>query len=119
MAEIKMTLAGDPASAAADFREVLDPRIRQAVAIGVVLAVFQQWCGINVIFNYAEEIFASAGYGVSDILFNIVITGIVNLVFTFVAIAAVDRVGRRFLMLAGSAGLAVIYSLIGACYATH
>ena len=74
--------------------------------LGVVLAVFQQWCGINVIFNYAEEIFAAAGYGVSDILFNIVITGVVNLVFTFVAIGAVDRVGRRFLMLAGSAGLA-------------
>ena len=69
------------------------------LVLGVVLAVFQQWCGINVIFNYAEEIFASAGYGVSDILFNIVITGIVNLVFTFVAIAAVDRLGRRFLML--------------------
>ena len=71
------------------------------------------------IFNYAEEIFASAGYGVSDILFNIVITGLVNLVFTFVAIAAVDQVGRRFLMLLGSAGLAVIYSLIGLCYARH
>ena len=101
-----------------DFREVLDPRIRPAVVIGVVLAVFQQWCGINVIFNYAEEIFSSAGYGVSDILFNIVITGLVNLVFTFVAIGTVDRVGRKALMLVGSAGLAVIYTLIGLCYAT-
>ena len=43
------------------------------------------------IFNYAEDVFAAAGYGVSDILFNIVITGIVNLVFTFVAIGTVDR----------------------------
>jgi len=48
-----------------------------------VIAVFQQWCGINVIFNYAQEVFASAGYSVSDILFNIVITGSVNLIFTF------------------------------------
>ena len=118
LGEIRQTLAADTDSRAG-LREVFDPRVRTAVVIGVVLAVFQQWCGINVIFNYAEEIFASAGYGVSDILFNIVITGIVNLVFTFVAIAAVDRVGRRFLMLAGSAGLAVIYSLIGICYATH
>ena len=98
--------------------ELLDPRIRPAVVIGVVLAVFQQWCGINVIFNYAEEIFSSAGYGISDILFNIVITGLVNLVFTFVAIGTVDRLGRRPLMLAGSAGLAVIYVLIGLSYAT-
>ena len=60
-----------------------------------MLAVFQQWCGINVIFNYAEEIFSAAGYNVSDILLNIVITGAVMLVFTFVAIFTVDRVGRR------------------------
>jgi SP family sugar porter-like MFS transporter len=116
LAEIRETLPSHP-EAAAGLAEALDRRVRPAVALGVVLAVFQQWCGINVIFNYAEEVFAAAGYGVSDILFNIVITGIVNLVFTFVAIGTVDRVGRRALMLAGSAGLAVIYLLIGLCYA--
>ena len=47
------------------------------------------------IFNYAQEVFSEAGYGVSDIMFSIVITGIVNLVFTFVAIHTVDRIGRR------------------------
>ena len=117
LAEIRKTLADDPNAGRVEVRELLDPRIRPAVVIGVVLAVFQQWCGINVIFNYAEEIFSSAGYGVSDILFNIVITGLVNLVFTFVAIGTVDRVGRRSLMLVGSAGLAVIYVLIGLSYA--
>ena len=75
--------------------------------------MFQQWCGINVIFNYAEEIFAAAGYGVSDILFNIVVTGSVNLVFTFVGLWLIDRLGRKPLMLAGSAGLAVAFGLIG------
>ena len=55
----------------------------------------------------------------SDVLFNIVITGTVNLVFTFVAIGLVDRLGRRPLMLVGSAGLAVIFGLIGASYAVH
>ena len=84
--------------------------------LGIALAVFQQWCGINVIFNYAEEIFASAGYGVSDILFNIVITGSVNLVFTFVAIYTVDKLGRRALMLFGSAGLFLLYIIIGLMY---
>ncbi len=97
-------------------RELFAPQLRGIVALGVFLAVFQQWCGINSIFNYAQEIFAAAGYGVSGIMFNIVITGVVNVLFTFVAIAFVDRVGRRVLMLIGAAGLAVIYSILGACY---
>jgi SP family sugar porter-like MFS transporter len=118
LTEIRQTLLAKPGDEAGGLAEVLDSRVLPVVAMGVVLAVFQQWCGINVIFNYAEEIFASAGYGVSDILFNIVITGIVNLVFTFVAIGTVDRLGRRFLMLAGSGGLAIIYLLIGLSYAT-
>lgn len=58
-------------------------------------ATFQQWCGINVIFNYAHEIFSSAGYAVSDVLMNIVVTGITNVIFTFVAIYTVDKWGRR------------------------
>ena len=58
------------------------PGMVKVLVLGVVLAVLQQWCGINVIFNYAQEIFAAAGYQVSDILFNIVVTGAVNVVFT-------------------------------------
>jgi SP family sugar porter-like MFS transporter len=87
--------------------------------IGVVIAVFQQWCGINVIFNYAQEIFANAGYSVSDILFNIVITGSVNLVFTFVGMSLVDKIGRKALMLLGAGGLAGIYAVIGVFYFFH
>ena len=86
--------------------------------VGVVLAVFQQWCGINMIFNYAEEIFRAAAYGVSDTLLNIVATGAVCLVFTFVAIFTVDRLGRRALMMAGAAGLALIYVVLGGSYRT-
>jgi SP family arabinose:H+ symporter-like MFS transporter len=99
-----------------NFRDLLEPRLLKILWLGVFLAVFQQWCGINVIFNYAQEVFASAGYGVSDILFNIVITGIVNLLFTFVAIYTVDRFGRRILMLIGAAGLAGIYAVLGTGY---
>lgn len=65
--------------------------MRLVLSIGLVIAVFQQWCGINVIFNYAQEIFQAAGYGVSDILMNIVVTGIANLIFTFVAIFTVEK----------------------------
>lgn len=69
--------------------------MRLVLSIGLVIAVFQQWCGINVIFNYAQEIFQAAGYGVSDILMNIVVTGIANLIFTFVAIFTVEKLGRK------------------------
>ena len=96
-----------------------EPRIRPVLVIGITLAVLQQWCGINVIFNYAQEVFSAAGYNLSGILFNIVITGVTMCVFTFVAIATVERLGRRALMLFGCGSLALIYVLIGYCYHTH
>jgi SP family sugar porter-like MFS transporter len=95
------------------------PGMKKLLILGIVLAVFQQWCGINVIFNYAQEIFANAGYSVSDTLFNIVITGSVNLIFTFVGMFTVDRLGRKALMLIGAGGLACIYAVIGIMYFTH
>jgi MFS family permease len=91
--------------------------MRAVITLGVVLAVFQQWCGINVIFNYAEDIFRDAGYDISAVLKNIAWTGSVNLVFTAAALGLVDRRGRRPLMLAGSAALAAIYTVMGCCYA--
>lgn len=91
-------------------------RIVGGLGIGIVLAVFQQWCGMNVIFNYAHEIFFAAGYTVSDVLINIVVTGITNVIFTFVAIYTVDKWGRRNLMLTGASGLALIYAILGLCY---
>lgn len=99
-----------------DFKALFHPKYRTVLIIGVVLAVFQQWCGINTVFNYAEEIFTAAGYGVSDTLFNIVITGSVNLIFTLVAIFTVDKWGRKKLMILGSSGLAVTYILLGSAF---
>ncbi len=99
-----------------DLKALLQPNIRNVLIIGIVLAIFQQWCGINVIFNYAHEIFSAAGYAVSDVLMNIVVTGVTNVIFTFVAIFTVDRWGRRGLMLFGSSGLAIIYAIMGTCY---
>ncbi len=101
------------------WRELRLRSFRKLLLLGIVLAVLQQWCGINVIFNYAQEIFAAAGYQVSDILFNIVVTGAVNVAFTFVAFFAIDRVGRRFLLLAGLYGLISIYAVLGLLYRLH
>ena len=101
------------------WQELLRPNVSRILLVGITLAVLQQWSGINSIFNYAEEIYRTAGYGISDVMFNIVITGAINLVFTLVAIGTVDRLGRRKLMLAGCAGIGVSHLLLGSAYALH
>jgi sugar porter (SP) family MFS transporter len=102
-----------------ELRMLASPQLRGVMLLGIGLAVLQQWCGINVIFNYAHDIFSAAGYGLSDILFNIVVTGVTMVLFTFLAIATVDRNGRRVLMLGGCAGLAVIYVTLGFFFRQH
>lgn len=114
-AEIKSTLSAEQTERVR-FADLLEPKMLKVIMLGVVLAVFQQWCGINVIFNYAEEIFRAAGYDISTVLKNIAWTGSVNLVFTLFALMIVDRGGRRPLMLFGSAALAIIYIAMGFGY---
>jgi MFS transporter, SP family, xylose:H+ symportor len=98
------------------WRELASPGVRRLVLIGIGLAVLQQWSGINILFNYAEDVYRSAGYGVNDILFNIVITGAINLVFTLLAMLFVDRIGRRFLMLLGCASVGVVHIALAIVY---
>ena len=112
--EIARTLHGT--NSKIDWKALRSKKVRPVLILGIVLAIFQQWCGINVIFNYAEEIFTSAGYSVGDMLFNIVITGTVNLIFTLLAMRMVDSWGRRKLMLLGSIGLALVYFALGSSY---
>lgn len=118
LASIKATLGNDT-NGKSDFRLLKETGVSKLLIIGIVLAVFQQWCGINVIFNYAQEIFSSAGYNVSDILFNIVITGSVNLVCTFIGMFTVDHLGRKALMLFGAGSLACMFLITGAMYFFH
>lgn len=98
------------------YRELWSPKLRAILILGMFIAVLQQWCGINVIFNYAQEIFEAAGYDVSGMMFNVVITGVVNVVFTFIAFKTVDKWGRRPLMLLGAGGLMMTYLILGSCY---
>jgi SP family sugar porter-like MFS transporter len=105
--------------ATAGLRELFQKKYGRVLLLGLVIAVFQQWCGTNVIFNYAQEIFTSAGFDVDGMFIQIVITGIANVVFTFVALYTIDRWGRRKLMLTGAIGLAVIYLTLGTCYAMN
>ncbi|MBQ8486390.1 MAG: sugar porter family MFS transporter [Prevotella sp.] len=94
-------------------------KYRKVLTLGLVIAVFQQWCGTNVIFNYAQEIFVGAGFDVDGMFINIVITGIANVVFTFVALYTIEKWGRRTLMLIGAGGLGLIYLTLGTCYFLH
>ena len=99
-----------------NFGDLLQPKMFGIVLVGLFLAMLQQWCGINVIFYYAADIFRDAGYTVDDALLSIVIIGGVNLVFTVIAVNCVDRLGRRILMLLGFSGLAIMHLLMAACF---
>ncbi len=114
---IQMSLAAPHESAG--WRELIASPGRKLLAIGAALAVLQQWSGINILFNYAQEVYRSAGYGVSEILFNIVITGAINLVFTIVAMLLVDRFGRRRLMIFGCIAIGISHLAASLAYRAH
>lgn len=116
---IKTSAIADANKEKGGLKTLFTRKYAAVLTLGVIVAVFQQWCGTNVIFNYAQEIFSDAGYSVGDVLFNIVITGVANVIFTIVALFTIDRWGRRSLMLFGSISLAVIYLILGTCYHFH
>ena len=95
-----------------NYRAAFEKAVLPALSIGIGLAVFQQFCGINVVFNYTAIIFESIGASQNDQLLQTVFIGGVNVLFTLLAIALVDKIGRKPLMLMGAAGLAVTYCFI-------
>ena len=103
-------------SSEARLGELFQSKYSKVLLLGLVIAVFQQWCGTNVIFNYAQEIFVGAGFDVDGMFINIVITGIANVLFTIVALYTIEKWGRRTLMLLGAGGLGLIYLTLGTCY---
>lgn len=105
--DITASLQGN--SSQQSYRDVFQKVVRPAVLVGIVLAVFQQLCGINIVFNYTSTIFASVGASLNHQLFETVAIGIVNLLFTLVAMWQVDKLGRRPLLLVGSIGLSLLY----------
>lgn len=100
----------------AGLSELFQNKYGKVLLLGLIIAVFQQWCGTNVIFNYAQEIFTGAGYDVDGMFIDIVITGIANVLFTFVALYTIEKWGRRTLILIGAGGLGLIYLTLGTCY---
>jgi SP family xylose:H+ symportor-like MFS transporter len=92
-----------------NYRAVFEKSVLPAVIVGMGLAVFQQFCGINVVFNYTAKIFESVGFNQDDQLKQTVFIGLVNLVCTLLAMWQIDKLGRKPLMLFGSIGLGILY----------
>jgi SP family xylose:H+ symportor-like MFS transporter len=119
LAGIERALRSETEAATSSWSDLFSPGTRRVLLIGCGLAVLQQWTGINILFNYAAEVYRSAGYGANDIFLNIVITGTINLVFTILAMLLVDRIGRRKLMMAGCIGIAIAHLLCFVAYREH
>lgn len=107
---ISKSLDGTPKKQS--YKAVFEKSVRPAVMVGVILAIFQQFCGINVVFNYTSTIFESVGADLDRQLFETIAIGLVNLLFTLLAMWQVDKLGRRPLMLFGSLGLSVVYIIL-------
>ena len=83
-----------------------EPHVMWGVAIGVIAALMQQWCGVNAVNAFAQEIFVDAGFSASDATTQAIYIGVAKLAFVIVALALMDRVGRKPLLLVGCAGMA-------------
>jgi SP family arabinose:H+ symporter-like MFS transporter len=112
MAEIADAIAHEERS----ILQLIRPGMRIVMGIGVVLAVLQQVTGINAVLYYAPEIFKSAGLESLKAIDQTVIVGLVNLTFTLVAIWLVDKLGRKPLLLAASAGMGTSLFLLGGAF---
>lgn len=112
--EIKLVLAQELPS----WKQLLTPGIRGAVLIGMSLAILSQFCGINAIIYYGPRIFEAAGFGIGGSLSGQVIIGVVNVLFTLIAIWKIDRMGRRPLLIAGCIGMIVAHLAIGTVFYT-
>lgn len=93
-------------------------RLHPIIWVGLGLAVLQQFTGINVVFYYGAVLWQAAGFTESDALLTNVISGSVNIIFTFLAIALIDKVGRKPLLLAGALGQAVMLGAVAFIFAT-
>lgn len=100
----------------ARFAELFHTRFRRPLILAVLLMIFSQFSGINAIMYYSTKILTTAGVGVKDSFTASALIGLVNLLFTFVAIALVDRSGRRPLLLVGLTAQVVALGAVGAMF---
>ena len=114
--EIQQTLKNQDEST---FSDLLAPKIKPLLCIGVILAVFQQITGINTIMYYAPKIFANVGQSNDSALLQTILIGGTNLVFTLVAMVLIDRFGRKLLIVVGSTGMMLMLAGLSALFFTN
>jgi sugar porter (SP) family MFS transporter len=114
--EIRHTVTTEHRSSLSDLRGRFG--LLPIVWIGMALSVFQQFVGINVIFYYGSTMWRVVGFSESDALIITMITGITNVVTTLIAIACIDRFGRKPLLLAGSIGMAATLGTLAYIFGT-
>lgn len=112
--EIAESLKGD--SASISIGELFKPAWRKVILAGFFLSVFVQMCGINTIIDYAPKILLAAGVEIENALLQTSLVGLINFVFTFVAILFIDKVGRRTLYLIGSMGMVITLVMLAVSF---
>ena len=119
LAQIEKDLVADQQEGQASWGEVASPALRRALWVGIGLAVLQQVTGINAIIYYANEIFAEAGFTTAEQQAKATLwaVGVVNVLATLIAVAWVDKFGRRPLLLTGLVGMTVSLSAVGLSFA--
>ena len=119
LAQIETDLRIDQQEGQANWSEVMAPSLRRALWVGIGLAVLQQVTGINAIIYYANEIFAEAGFTTAEQQAKATLwaVGVVNVLATLIAVAWVDKFGRRPLLLTGLVGMTVSLSAVGLSFA--
>ena len=117
-----MQAAGDPKGseeASASWRELFRPGLRRALVVGVMLSVFGQLSGVNIIIYYGPKILMAAGYANGAALLGQVAIGFINLIFTIIAMTIIDSLGRRPLLINGMAVVTAILVAIGVLFALN
>ncbi len=114
--EIARSLAGG--EQAVHLRDLRGPRfgLQPIVWVGILLSVFQQFVGINVIFYYSTALWHSVGFSTNDSFFFSTVTSVTNIVTTLVGISLIDRIGRKPLLLIGAAGMVVSLGTMAVCF---
>ena len=116
LSEIRRSIATDEDNARQGSLRGTTLGLKPIVWVGILLSVFQQFVGINVIFYYSTTLWRSVGFEESQAFLVSTITSVTNVVVTFIAIALVDKVGRKLLLLVGSAGMTVTLGLMAVAF---
>jgi len=115
--QVRASLASEAERVRTPISELFQPALRRVLVIGLVIAVIQQITGINAVFFYAPMIFEQSGIGTDAAFSQAVLVGLINLVFTIVAMSLVDKLGRKPLLALGLAGITISMLVLGSSFA--